>query len=248
MTRLKLWSMWVVAMVVVLNAVLVMGCGGQLPPIIIPTPPPASPCPPPPSPCPECPAPPVCPETPPTCEGVTCYLPNHECKIINEQPTCVPVEPPDPPDPPSPPPPSPPPVEDCSKYIPYQTAFNPLTCTLKGKQTCGTPTDKACGCNGDECSFEVGEDWACHLDSTQRYRATPQTPNWKNGATSGHSEYPPGSKCGGTTKWTFPSGIEARLDGDFGANVKFPNRGAFDITAGRKEKDGLETTKTARVK
>lgn len=149
---------------------------------------------------------------------------------------------------PTPLPSPPPPPEDCSKYTPYAQAWNPLVCILRGKQVCGTPTDKACGCNGDECSFDVPQGAACHLDSTPRYWASTTTPCWKDGRTTGHCEYPPNSKCGSATAWKFPSGVEARIADDYGATVKFPNRGAFDITAGRKDKAGFETTKTARVR
>ncbi len=231
---MKLWH--VLALIVLAVASLGASCG-ELPPIVIPPIPP----------CEVCPEPSPSPTAQPTPEPTPTPTPSPE-------PTPVPSPSPEPTPTPKPTPvptpvPTPPPSEDCSKYVKYPTAWNPLTCTLNNKQICGTPTNKPCGCNGDNCAFDMPVGAACHADSTPRYLATPSNPCWKTGATSGHCEYPIGSTCGSKTDWTFAPGVDGRAEADgYGARIKFPKAGDFKIRAARKDNAALGTTKTARVK
>jgi len=163
--------------------------------------------------------------------------------------------------------PTPPPL-DCGRFKPTTTGFSFLACTLNNKLICGGGQGKKCDCNGAGCTFELPIGAACDGDSTPRYDG--ELPNWKGCTCLDHgdelpcnewpvcvdgkverSEFPPrpayGWECAGTTKWNADAAVEVKPEGDgYGARLKFPKAGTFNITVTRA--DGSHgTSKKARV-
>lgn len=232
-------------------------CGGDIPPIPLPTPQPcpsASPCPTP-TPCPSATPCPVCPSPSPT-------------PGPSPSPSPSPTPGPSPTPEPTPTPPLPGPM-DCRKFKPTTTGFSFLACTVNGKLVCGGGQGKKCDCNGAGCTFDLPVGAACDGDSTPRHDG--ELPNWKTCTCMDHgdelpcnewpvcvdgkverSEYPPrpayGWECAGTTKWTAEAGVSVDPEGDgYGARLKFPKAGTFNIQVCRS--DGTQcTSKKARVK
>lgn len=137
------------------------------------------------------------------------------------------------------------PPNDCSQFTPYRQGWSILTASLNGKQICGKPTDKTCGCNGVGCTFTIPLGAVADADSTPRYFG--EAPCWKSGKVE-PCEYPPNSPCGAKTDWSADPGISLTPESEgYGARIKFLRQGKFRIKACRKGSSSLCTEKFANV-